>query len=110
MRPVYRPVETVRRRQQINDAIHLVLVGLVCLLAIFPFYWMVKSSLTTQSAFQWPPEMIPTSISVGPYVDVINGYPAYRLRAMQPMAGTAFGADTSCEPPSSGNENVRVDA
>lgn len=78
MRPAHRSVEAIRRRQQFGDALHLVLVGLVCLFAIFPFYWMVKSSLTTQSAFQWPPEMVPTSISVEPYFDVINGYPVVR--------------------------------
>ncbi len=67
-----------QRRKQIGDAGHLALVILVCLLAVFPFYWMIKSSLTTQSAFVWPPEIIPTSVSFDAYRDVVDGYPIVR--------------------------------
>ena len=51
---------------------------LACLVAVFPFYWMIKSSLSTQSAFQWPPEMIPRSISFDSYSSVVTGYPVVR--------------------------------
>ncbi|MFT4038246.1 MAG: carbohydrate ABC transporter permease [Thermomicrobiales bacterium] len=71
-------VATVRRRRRFGDSVHFALVLLVCLGAIFPFYWMVKSSLTTQSAFEWPPEIVPTSISLEPYVNVLQGYPVVR--------------------------------
>ncbi|MDQ2655509.1 MAG: carbohydrate ABC transporter permease [Chloroflexota bacterium] len=71
-------VESIRRRQQVGNVLHLIVVVLACVAAIFPFYWMIKSSLTTQSAFTWPPEMIPTSISFEPYVNVINNYPVVR--------------------------------
>lgn len=67
-----------QRRKRIGDAGHVVLVILACLLAIFPFYWMIKSSLATQSAFVWPPEIVPTSISFDPYANVVNGYPIAR--------------------------------
>ena len=51
---------------------------LACLAAVFPFYWMVKSSLTTQSAFEWPPEMVPLSVSLDAYQNVVSGYPIIR--------------------------------
>lgn len=57
---------------------HMVLVLLACIGAVFPFYWMVKSSLTTQSAFTWPPELIPLGISFEPYRNVVSGYPVIR--------------------------------
>ncbi|MGH2618240.1 MAG: carbohydrate ABC transporter permease [Thermomicrobiales bacterium] len=67
-----------RRRRQLRDAGHVVLVIVACVAAVFPFYWMVKSSLSAQSAFQWPPEMIPTSITLDPYVAVVAERPVAR--------------------------------
>jgi multiple sugar transport system permease protein len=67
-----------RRRKRVSDAGHVVLVIVACVLAVFPFYWMIKSSLTTQSAFQWPPEMIPTSVTLDPYWTVVTERPVAR--------------------------------
>lgn len=67
-----------RRRQKIHTIGHGLLVVLACALAVFPFYWMVKSSLTAESAFVWPPEIIPARITFAPYQDVVTGYPIVR--------------------------------
>jgi multiple sugar transport system permease protein len=67
-----------RRRRRFTRIVHIALVLLACLLAVFPFYWMIKSSLTTQSAFEWPPEIIPLSISLEPYQNVVSRYPILR--------------------------------
>jgi multiple sugar transport system permease protein len=67
-----------RRRRQLDTIVHALLVIGACVLAVFPFYWMLKSSLTTESAFQWPPEMIPLTLSLDAYRDVVAGYPIVR--------------------------------
>jgi ABC-type glycerol-3-phosphate transport system permease component len=50
-------------------------LGLVTLLIVFPFYWMVSTSLKTgQEVTQFPPTLIPDSPSLLPYVDALaNG-------------------------------------
>ncbi len=68
----------IQRRKRLGSTAHLILVLLACLAAVFPFYWMVKSSLTTQSAFEWPPEMVPLSVSLDAYQNVVSGYPIIR--------------------------------
>jgi multiple sugar transport system permease protein len=69
---------TYRRRKQLGNIGHAILLVVACLAAVFPFCWMIKSSLTTQSAFEWPPELIPTSISLDSYGQVVAGYPVVR--------------------------------
>jgi ABC-type glycerol-3-phosphate transport system permease component len=50
-------------------------LGLVTLLVVFPFYWMVSTSLKTgREVTQFPPTLIPDSPSLIPYVDALaNG-------------------------------------
>ncbi|PHQ40158.1 SN-glycerol-3-phosphate transporter permease [Halorubrum persicum] len=50
-------------------------LGLVTLLVVFPFYWMVSTSLKTGEAVtQFPPTLIPDSPSLVPYLDALaNG-------------------------------------
>ncbi len=82
-----------QRRRQFGNAGHVVLVILTCVAAVFPFYWMIKSSLTTQSAFQWPPELIPTSVSLESYFRVVNEYPVlcwFRNSTFVALATTAL--------------------
>jgi multiple sugar transport system permease protein len=67
-----------QRRRKLGEIGHALLVIGVCVLAVFPFYWMLKSSLSAESAFQWPPEIVPLSITFDPYRDVVAGYPVAR--------------------------------
>lgn len=70
--------DAYQRRTKLGNIGHILLVILVCAVAVFPFYWMIKSSLSTQSAFEWPPEMIPSSISFESYWDVVTERPIVR--------------------------------
>jgi multiple sugar transport system permease protein len=72
------PSRAHHHQKQLATIGHFGLVILACLVAVVPFYWMIKSSLSTQSAFQWPPEMIPRSISFDSYSSVVTGYPVVR--------------------------------
>ncbi len=67
-----------QRRRRLGSAGHVILVILTCMIAVFPFYWMIKSSLSTQSEFQWPPEIIPLSISFDSYWNVVTEFPVKR--------------------------------
>jgi ABC-type glycerol-3-phosphate transport system permease component len=52
-----------------------IVIGLVCLagFSIFPFYWMVKTSVSAGSLlFVWPPQFLPTSVSVEPYIKIVG--------------------------------------
>src|SRR5215203_7240196 len=67
-----------QRRRQVGTVGHIVLVIVACLIAVFPFYWMITSSLSAQSAFQWPPQLIPLSISFDSYRNVVMDFPIAR--------------------------------
>lgn len=67
-----------RRRRKINTIGHGLLVVLACVVAVFPFYWMIKSSLSAGSAFEWPPAIVPIRITFDAYRDVVSGYPIAR--------------------------------
>lgn len=52
-----------------------VVLGLITLLVLFPFYWMVSTSLKTgQEVTQFPPTLIPDVPSLMPYIEALaNG-------------------------------------
>lgn len=45
------------------------------LLVIFPYYWMILSSLDPASLFEWPPRLVPTSISFDAYRKIFTERP-----------------------------------
>ena len=45
-------------------ALTLALAGIV----FFPYYWMIVSSLEATSLFEWPPRLVPSSVTLNAYV------------------------------------------
>jgi ABC-type glycerol-3-phosphate transport system permease component len=78
--------------------IHLAL-GVVSLLMLVPFYWVVKTSLTGENIFAYPPALRPVSPHAFYYVDVWYYIPFVRflvnsalVSALVVVASTAFNA------------------
>ena len=52
---------------------------LVCLLTIFPFYWMIVTALqSTRDLFVWPPKIIPNIGEIGVFGELFASYPMGR--------------------------------
>ena len=47
-------------------------------LAIFPYYWMIVSSLAPKSMFEWPPHLLPATVSFAAYLKVFAERPVGR--------------------------------
>lgn len=71
-----KPKYTLRQREQYtNFFFHVVLIilGLACL---FPFYWMVSTSFKTEfESFQFPPTFYPHEFILDNYLDITTGLP-----------------------------------
>lgn len=60
---------------------------------VFPYYWMIVSSLETKSLFEWPPRLIPDSISFAAYEKIFAERPLgiwLRNTAIVAAATSAF--------------------
>lgn len=61
------------------DLILNILVCLVGILNLFPFYWLVTSSFKTSAGiFKMPPEWFPSTFHYKNYIDLFVGQPAFR--------------------------------
>jgi ABC-type glycerol-3-phosphate transport system permease component len=57
--------------------IHLGL-GLICAAMMVPFYWVLKTSLTGENIFAYPPSLVPENPHLFYYVDVWYSIPFFR--------------------------------
>ena len=57
---------------------HAVLVGVSAAMLV-PFYWVLKTSLTGDNIYAYPPHLIPVSANLFHYVDV---WYSFRSRAI----------------------------
>lgn len=57
--------------------IHLGL-GAICALMMVPFYWVMKTSLTGENIFAYPPALVPENPHIFYYVDVWYSIPFFR--------------------------------
>jgi len=56
-----------------------IIVFLLAIINLFPFYYLLTSSVKTSSAiFKMPPDWWPKSFAVSNYVDLFKGQPAFR--------------------------------
>ncbi len=54
-------------------SIALSVLTLVCAgVVFFPYYWMIVSSLEAASVFEWPPRLVPSSITLDAYVKIFT--------------------------------------
>ncbi len=51
----------------------LFVLTLVCAgIVFFPYYWMIVSSLESASLFEWPPSLVPSSVTLEAYVRIFT--------------------------------------
>ena len=50
----------------------------VALGVIFPYYWMIVSALKAGSLYEWPPSLIPSSLSLAAFKRAVLDYPILR--------------------------------
>lgn len=62
---------------------HAIMI-VVCLLMLVPFYWVIKTSLTGENIYAWPPSIIPVNPHLFNYVDVwyLIPFPRYLLNSV----------------------------
>ncbi len=66
-----------RRRSLEKIALPLLVLAIALVIA-FPYYWMLVSSAQGGSLFEWPPRLVPTSVSLDAYEEVIVTRPMIR--------------------------------
>ena len=68
-----RNLTTQRRTRHV---LRMLLVVFVCIIVLFPIYWMIVTSIQPLSvALQFPPPLVPISIDLSPMVEVIRDVP-----------------------------------
>jgi ABC-type glycerol-3-phosphate transport system permease component len=74
---------TTRRRSVLTVLRHLVLI-VVCAAMLIPFYWVLKTSLTGDNIYSYPPALIPRDPNLFHYVDVwyFIPFPRYLLNSV----------------------------
>jgi len=66
--------QAVRRRVFGQTVLFAIVVAIVAII-VFPYYWMLSSSLQGKSVFQWPPEIFPSTVSLNAYSSVLEKRP-----------------------------------
>lgn len=70
---------SIRRRRRAGQAIRTTIIGVGALVMLFPFAWMVATSLTTDAQlFATPPRLVPDPIDPGSYTRVAQTFPLWR--------------------------------
>ena len=61
------------RRKAFVTAAGLFVLTIACAgIVFFPYYWMIVSSLEASSLFEWPPRLIPSSITLEAYIKIFT--------------------------------------
>lgn len=69
----------LQARRRMGAAALLLLTVLGAALVIFPYYWMIVSSVAPDALFQWPPRLWPTSsVSLGAYRKIFTERPVFQ--------------------------------
>ncbi len=64
---------TARRKSMVPRILFYLLVGVILLYTIFPFYWAIKSSFTPREAlFQYPVDYIPDNPTLVHYQQIFT--------------------------------------
>lgn len=54
------------------------LLALLIVVVVFPVYWMISSVLGAESAFTWPPRLVPRHATLSPFVTILTERPVAR--------------------------------
>ncbi len=68
----------VKRRRSLEKIALPIIVLVIAIIIAFPYYWMIASSAQGGSLFEWPPRLVPTSVSLNAYKEVIADRPIAR--------------------------------
>ena len=67
---------SIKRNERIGDAVTTILLILLSLASLFPFYWMVSTAFKTEfEAFQFPPTLYPHEFTTENFQDITTGLP-----------------------------------
>ena len=70
---------SVRRRRRAGHVLRTTLLALGALVMLFPFAWMVATSLTTDAQlFTTPPRLVPDPVDPSSYTRVAQAFPLWR--------------------------------
>lgn len=70
---------SLRRRRRTGHVLRTTIIGLGALVMLFPFAWMVATSLTTDAQlFATPPRLVPDPIDPSSYSRVAQSFPLWR--------------------------------
>ena len=73
--------DRVRRRRQVAQVVRTVLILAGALVMLFPFAWMVATSLTNESQLFGTPRLIPDPVDTTAYRRVADTFPLWRWMA-----------------------------
>jgi len=68
---------------------HAIMI-VVSFLMLIPFYWVLKTSLTGENIYAWPPRIIPVDPHLFNYVDVWYMIPFARFAANAPSCASSL--------------------
>lgn len=77
--------QTSQGRLSLIRAIQMICLYGLCILCLFPFYWMIKSSLMDNfELFEFPPKLYPDSFRFENFIEVFSAvpFPRYFLNTM----------------------------
>ncbi len=63
------------RSERVGGAIAFVITLGLASIVVFPYYWMIVSSIEAKSLFEWPPRLVPGSVSFAAYVKIFAERP-----------------------------------
>lgn len=61
--------------RRLAGAIAFVVTLCLASIVVFPYYWMIVSSIEAKSLFEWPPRLVPDSVSLAAYVKIFAERP-----------------------------------
>ncbi len=99
--PKLRFLQTIHGQGVINNLVLYILLIVLSLVFIFPFYWMILSSLKTDAnIFLWPPQWIPNPVYWENYVTAFTNqylpFPVFFKNTMILEVGMISGRLISC--------------
>jgi len=83
----------------IGHTVNMILLTGLCLVCLFPFYWLLKSALTDQiGLFSFPPKLYPDTLRWENFVEVFQAvpFPLYFKNTMLIIIPTLVGTLVTC--------------
>lgn len=85
------------RTARMNNLVLAVVTLIFCIVSFFPVYWMFVTSVNPRdTVYVYPPRLLPTRLSLAPYMNVLSQFPVmgWVLSTLVVSIGTSIGAVT----------------